>query len=374
MTDKRPFTKAESKPVGDVVRGDIIAYRDFHSGEWQRGVVYNMVVKPDNREKIIGFKILPLHFIGYGKDVPDAKEGEVQKSVKKNGPLVEHAGGTPRKQQVIVNYDLRSVANIPKMTGRETVGDVWTVGSFYSSDYPRELAARFKELYLDGKLYAEGKLMDETTKIVLIPEEYFTKVRRENGNNRLSTLNLLRNNSSGGATLEDVARAQPVRHIKKEKPAPVHAAPAAKPVESVAEFKKASTVYDVDLRNLVTTLKMGGERSGLTALRGGVNDENDKNKPLIDPETGKRNLKLNTLRDAWDYLKKVSPDLNPAVIAKTIQQSTNMTLNGATKVTERFKTLVEKLDAIETVDGKPKSDDDVIAFLIEGDKLIVKGP
>jgi len=358
--DNRPsFKQAEQRPTDQVELGDLIAFPD--GDEWKRGIVYNSIAHPVTKE-IIGFRLLPLETVGRNVKPGNSKYDTLEKD---NDTLVRKAGGKPRVNKTIVYFNLKTFYNYDVVTRPDGSKDatpkpaVWVMDTYRGSTYHAELIERVQKLNAENKLYLDGEI---PTKPIRILTSHFAKqIRFDDRAARAKTMAGLTedNKTSGRTSLEAVARDTPVAPARKA---------AAKPVTVKA------TQYDVTLRDLVTVMTMGGERSGLTGLRGGANNDEQETQPIIDLATGEKTKTLTTLRDAWNYINKISPDLDPATIAKTVQQSTNMTLNGATKVTARLKELFAELDNVKTVDGQPQSDDPSLAYLIDQGKLIPSQP
>jgi hypothetical protein len=178
MDKKPPFRMAQEKPAAEILRGDVIMFNDLKTNQWQRGIVYNPIHN-ETGEKLIGFRLLPLDTPG-----KNIKTVMPYPSLEKHvSDIVQKAGGNERLHKTVVTFNMRTVANINKMTGLNN-GTVWSLGSYQGSPYMVELLSKVEELYNAGQLYMDGRKIQPETRVVIVPPAAAERDAKDNSRAR----------------------------------------------------------------------------------------------------------------------------------------------------------------------------------------------
>lgn len=349
----KPPANAVSKPAKEILRGDIVAFKDFHTGEWLRGIVYNPFINPKAKdvhnpenEDIAGFRVLPVATIGYRKTASASPYETLEKT---NASIVTQAGGTARMNKTVVSFNLRSVANKVEMTGSQK-REILVVGSYWGSPYMTELNERVSALYNSKELYIDGKKIEPEKQIAIISARHAQETVLQNRFDRNRTLANLgkENETTGTTTIAAISR-----DLKVTPKAVVKSAATPAPKS-----------YDINLRDIIPFLHPGGEMAGVARMRGGADHSDAIALPIKNPATGEPRT-IETLRGAWTFIKAVSPDENAALIASALKPYGGLGVGSAEKLIAKIKALYNGLNDIREQNGAPATQNPQMAKIVE---------
>lgn len=160
--DDDNFKSASYKPAADIERGDIILFKPLRERHFIRGIVYDLILRPDGN-RVSGFNVLPVTT----QLKADRRAPPYPTLEKDNARVVAEAGGGS-KHKVVIQFNLTTVVNVKKMTGFD--GDaVRVLGSYAGSPLMVELLGRVEKLYHNQQLFRDGRPVIAADRMKIYP-------------------------------------------------------------------------------------------------------------------------------------------------------------------------------------------------------------
>jgi hypothetical protein len=132
--------------------GDIVKFIPYGSKKESYGVIYRLISNEDGLRKA-GARVIEATIKGANFKIPEEDAGSYCKIPR----VLSEFGAQAKRQMIYFSSNLRTLANLPSMTGQNEKDNIVKIGSLSSDQFLPLMFGHFEKLYAEGKLKLDGK-------------------------------------------------------------------------------------------------------------------------------------------------------------------------------------------------------------------------